>query len=150
MTELKELYQEIVLDHNSRPRNFREIPDATHVQDGYNPLCGDRIKLYVKLEDGRIQDIAFKGSGCAISRSSASMMTEAVKGKPLAEAQHLFDRFHALVTGASNGAGDAEELGDLEVLSGIAEFPSRVKCATLAWHTLKAALVGKEGQVTSE
>jgi nitrogen fixation NifU-like protein len=150
MTEIRELYQEIVLDHNSRPRNFKEVPDADRVVDGFNPLCGDRIKLSVKLDGGHIQDIGFKGSGCAISRASASLMTQEVKGKTVEEAERLFQRFHALVTGARNGAGDAEDLGDLEVMGGVAEFPSRVKCATLAWHTLRAALEGKEKQVSSE
>ena len=150
MSELRELYQEIVLDHNSRPRNFKEIEDADRVVEGYNPLCGDKIMLYVKFEDGAIVDIGFQGTGCAISRASASLMTQQVKGCTVAQAEELFDRFHDMVTGNVDGDLDFEDLGDLEVMAGVANFPSRVKCATLSWHSLRSALEGREAQVTTE
>ena len=150
MSELRELYQEMVLDHNSKPRNFKEIEDATHTIEGFNPLCGDHITLSIKMRDGTIEDIGFKGSGCAISRASASMMTEQMEGKSKEEALELFASFHGMVTGKSNGQMEEEDLGDLEVLGGISEFPSRIKCATLAWHTLRSALGGKIEQVSTE
>jgi nitrogen fixation NifU-like protein len=146
---LQELYGEVILDHNRRPRNFGRLPGASHSAVGHNPLCGDRVTVYLRLEDGRIEEIAFDGVGCAISTASASMMTEALRGKSLAEARQLFERFHALVTRApaagheeeAAGAGGAPELGKLAAFAGVGEFPMRVKCATLAWHALQSALV---------
>lgn len=151
MSDLRGLYQEVILDHSKKPRNFRTLEGAHRHAEGYNPLCGDRITLYVKLEGDRISDISFQGSGCAISTSSASLLTETLKGKTLAEVDALFERFHALVTGEGNGdKPGAVPLGKLEVFSGVAEFPVRVKCATLAWHTLRSALEGKDETVTTE
>ncbi|HKZ98380.1 MAG TPA: SUF system NifU family Fe-S cluster assembly protein [Thermoplasmata archaeon] len=150
MPDLRELYQETILDHSKRPRNFREIPDATATAVGHNPLCGDRVTLYVRLQGGRIADIGFQGSGCAISKASASLMTDAVKGRTTEEAQALFGRFHAMVTGPPGAATDAKGLGKLAVLAGVAEFPVRVKCASLSWHTLQAALERKAEPVTTE
>jgi nitrogen fixation NifU-like protein len=138
MSELTDLYQEVILDHNRRPRNFRAIDDSTRKQEGYNPLCGDRLTLYVKLEGDLIRDVAFQGIGCAISKASASLMTDALKGKTIEEARALFDRFHQMVT--SSPDSPAADLGKLSVFSGVREFPTRVKCASLAWHTLKAAV----------
>lgn len=146
MTDLTELYQELVLDHNSRPRNFRKAANANRTAEGFNPLCGDRVTLYVQLEDGIIKDVSFQGTGCAISRASTSMMTEAVKGKTMEEAQRLFDLFHREVTGRE---ADPEALGDLEAFAGVRDYPSRVKCATLGWHTLRSALEGK-GKASTE
>lgn len=145
MSDLQELYQEIVMEHNWRPRNFRKLDDATCSANGFNPFCGDTITLYVALQDDQIVDIAFQGSGCAISRASASLMTESVKGKTRAEAEKLFDALHEMLTrGPSEDVEDEEELGDLVALAGVAELPTRVKCATLAWHALKGALAGEE------
>jgi nitrogen fixation NifU-like protein len=138
VSDLSELYQEVILDHNRRPRNFRVIDPATRAQEGYNPLCGDRLTLYVTVADGRITDVAFQGSGCAISKASASLMTEAVKGKTVDEARALFDQFHQMIT--SPPGSPLPELGKLSVLSGVRDFPTRVKCAGLAWHALKAAV----------
>ena len=148
MSELTDLYQEVILDHNKKPRNFRKMEDANRHADGYNPLCGDQIQLYVKVEDGVIRDIGFQGSGCAISKASASLMTSTLKGKSEKEADELFERFHRLVT--KDEAADPEALGKLAVFSGVREFPARVKCASLAWHTLRAALEGKQDKVTTE
>jgi nitrogen fixation NifU-like protein len=148
MSELTDLYQEVILDHNKKPRNFQKLADANRTAEGFNPLCGDQIQLYVKLEDGVIRDIGFQGSGCAISKASASLMTSTLKGKTSAEADELFERFHRLVT--SDTAADAAELGKLAVFSGVREFPVRVKCASLAWHTLRAALEGKAEKITTE
>jgi nitrogen fixation NifU-like protein len=147
MSDLTELYQEVILDHNRRPRNFRTIDDASRTQQGFNPLCGDRLTLYVKLEGDVIRDVAFQGSGCAISKASASLMTEALKGKTLAEARSTFDRFHDMVT--SSPDVPAPDLGKLSVLAGVREFPTRVKCASLAWHTLKAAVSGSDDSPVS-
>ena len=147
MADLRGLYQEVILDHSKRPRNFRVIDDATARADGYNPLCGDRLTLYMRMEGDKISDIAFKGSGCAISTASASILTETLKGKTRSEAESLFDAFHDLVTG-KNGAG--RDLGKLAVFSGVSEFPARVKCASLSWHTMKSALVGETNPVTTE
>jgi len=138
MADLRELYQEVILDHSKNPRNFRKIDPADRHADGTNPLCGDRVSLFVKLDGGRIADVAFQGQGCAISKSSASMMTDALKGKSEAEARALFEEFHEMVTGREKG--DAKVLGKLTVFAGVSEFPARVKCASLAWHTLRAAL----------
>ncbi len=148
MSELTDLYQEVILDHNKKPRNFRKLEDANRTAQGFNPLCGDQIELFVKLEGGRISDIGFQGSGCAISKASASLMTSTLKGKTAAEAGDLFDRFHQLVT--SDAAADPADLGKLAVFSGVREFPARVKCASLAWHTLRAALEGKGEKITTE
>ncbi len=146
MSDLGDLYQEVILDHNRRPRNFRAIDDS-HKQEGYNPLCGDRLTLYVKLEGDRIADVAFQGVGCAISKASASLMTEAVKGKTVAEARELFEKFHDMVTSSPDTT--AADLGKLSVLSGVREYPTRVKCASLAWHTMKAAVSGAEDSPVS-
>ena len=140
MSDLRDLYQEVILDHSKRPRNFHAIAGASRKAEGYNPLCGDRETVYLVLEGDRVRDVAFQGAGCAISTASASMMTESVKGKTRAEAEALFARFHELITGKNGGAESGPELGKLEVFSGVREYPVRVKCATLPWHTLKAAL----------
>jgi nitrogen fixation protein NifU and related proteins len=138
MSELTDLYQEVILDHNRRPRNFRAIASPSHHAEGYNPLCGDRLNLYVQVNGDTITDVAFEGSGCAISKASASLMTDALKGKTVSEANSLFERFHRVVTTPPDQP--VEDLGKLSVLAGVREFPVRVKCASLAWHTLKAAL----------
>jgi nitrogen fixation NifU-like protein len=142
MSDLSELYQEVILDHNKRPRNFGTIAVPTHHAEGYNPLCGDRLTLEVRVEGDRIAEVAFQGSGCAISKASASLMTDALKGRTVAEAHQLFARFHRVVTTPPDQA--VEDLGKLSVLAGVREFPVRVKCASLAWHTLKAALDREE------
>jgi nitrogen fixation NifU-like protein len=136
---LDELYQEVILDHNRRPRNFRAIEGARR-QEGYNPLCGDRLVVYVAVSDGRIADLSFEGSGCAISKASASLMTEALRGRTVLEARATFDRFQEMVT-TPVGTG-VEDMGKLSALAGVREFPARVKCASLAWHTVRAALDG--------
>ena len=146
---LDDLYQEILLDHYRRPRNFGPLPASDHEADGYNPLCGDRVHVRVRLDGDRLAEVRFEGSGCAISTASASMMTEAVRGHTRAEAEALFDRFRALVMGEAS-AGSAENLGELAALSGVREFPMRVKCATLAWHTLRAALESPGAAVSTE
>ena len=138
MGDLSDLYQEVILDHNRRPRNFRAVDDATHQAEGYNPLCGDRLNVFVKVVDGIITDIGFEGSGCAISKASASLMTDRLKGRPVEEARALFARFHRMVTTPPDV--EVEDLGKLSALAGVREFPVRIKCASLAWHTLKAAL----------
>jgi nitrogen fixation NifU-like protein len=142
MSDLRELYQSVILDHNKRPRNFREPEDANHVADGFNPLCGDKITVYLELEHDVVKDVGFSGSGCAISMASASLMTQSVKGRKVDEVRHLFDGFHEFVTSNSSEEIDSAELGKLAVFGGVREFPVRVKCATLAWHTLKSALDG--------
>ncbi|PYY12826.1 MAG: SUF system NifU family Fe-S cluster assembly protein [Acidobacteria bacterium] len=146
MADLRDLYQEVILEHSKAPRNFRELQSADHKAEGYNPLCGDRFTVYVQMQGDSIQDIGFQGSGCAISKASASMMTQSLKGKTRSEADELFTRFHKVVTGQSAN-GNQAELGKLAVFSGVSEFPTRVKCATLAWHTLQAALEGKQDAV---
>ncbi len=149
MSTLSDLYQEVILDHNRRPRNFRVIEPASAAQEGYNPLCGDRLTLYLTIDGDVITDAAFQGSGCAISKASASLMTEAVKGKTVDQARALFDAFHEMIT--SPPESPLPEMGKLAVLSGVRDFPTRVKCAGLAWHTLKAAVSGHpEGPVTTE
>jgi nitrogen fixation protein NifU and related proteins len=151
MAELSQLYQELILEHSRAPRNYRKLATTDHQAEGFNPLCGDRFTVYVQLEGDTIRDIAFQGSGCAISKASASMMTQSVKGKTESEAEELFQRFHNLVTGRANSDGDGDAgLGKLTVFSGVAEFPVRVKCATLAWHTLRAALKGRQAPVSTE
>ncbi|MDE2484165.1 MAG: SUF system NifU family Fe-S cluster assembly protein [candidate division NC10 bacterium] len=148
MSDLRELYQEVILDHNKRPRNFQKLEGANRAADGYNPLCGDQITVYLLVEDHVIKDIAFQGSGCAISKASASMMTAIVKGKTTAEAEGLFETFHRMVTADLSVASDPLVVGKLAAFAGVREFPVRVKCATLPWHTLRAALEGR-GQITS-
>jgi nitrogen fixation NifU-like protein len=150
MSDLTDLYQEVILDHNRRPRNFGALPDATRVANGHNPLCGDRLKLYLRLEGDRIERIAFEGSGCAISKASASLMTDAVKGQSVPDALALFDRFHQVVTTPMDQPVDEASVGKLAVLAGVREYPARVKCASLAWHTLKAALEGADEPVKTE
>ena len=147
MNDLRDLYQEVILDHNKRPRNFRVLPQPTHKADGVNPLCGDRISVFLDIEDGVIKDIAFQGAGCAISSASASLMTEALKGKPVKEIDHLFDAFHNVVTSECECP---RGLGKLGVLAGVRDYPSRVKCATLAWHAVRAALEQRKEPVASE
>ena len=149
MPGLNDLYQEILLEHNSKPRNFREVEEANRTSEGYNPLCGDQITLYLKVVDGVIDDVGFQGSGCAISRASASMMTQSIKGESIERAQEIFDAFHHMIV--EPGAElDYDTLGDLETLSGINEYPTRIKCAILAWHTMKAALAGEDTPITTE
>jgi len=143
--ELRDLYQEVVIDHSRQPRNFRKVEGATCKVEGLNPLCGDQLTLYVKLAGGVIEDIGFQGSGCAISKASASLMTAALKGKTQGEALALFRRVHVLLTDGPNGVIKPDEVGKLAALSGVWEFPMRVKCATLAWHTLRSALEGGQG-----
>ena len=150
MSALRELYQEVILDHNKSPRNFRKMEDANRTVEGFNPLCGDHYTVYVKLDGDVIRDISFEGAGCAISKASTSVMSATLKGKTKAEAEVLFEKFHSLVTGAADGVSEIEELGKLAAFSGVSEFPARVKCATLAWHTVKAALDTKENVVTTE
>jgi nitrogen fixation protein NifU and related proteins len=150
MSDLRELYQELIIDHSKRPRNFRVLEGANRKSDGYNPLCGDKVTVFLELEGDRVQNISFQGSGCAISTASASVMTESIKGKTLEETEALFEVFHNLVTGKPPTNGKAPELGKLAVFSGVSEFPARVKCATLAWHTLHAALQGQGDPVSTE
>jgi len=150
MSELDDLYQEVILDHNKSPRNFRAMASANRKAEGYNPLCGDHVTVYLKLENGVIQDISFEGSGCAISKASASLMTSELKGKTEAQARELFDNVHKMLTGKSGGAVDGKGVGKLAILSGVCKFPARVKCASLAWHTVNSALKGSEGLATTE
>jgi nitrogen fixation NifU-like protein len=146
MSDLTDLYQEVILDHNRRPRNFGVLADATHHAEGYNPLCGDRLILFLKLDGDVITDVSFEGSGCAISKASASLMTDTLKGRGVADARALFERFHRMVTTPPDR--EVEDLGKLSVLAGVREFPVRVKCASLAWHTLNAALERSEKTTT--
>lgn len=150
MADLRELYQETILEHSKTPRNYRRLDAANHSAEGYNPLCGDHFTVFLDLEGDTIRDIGFQGSGCAISKASASMMTQSVKGKTRADAAHLFEQFQKLVTGKDSLNGNRTELGKLAVFSGVSEFPMRVKCATLAWHTLQAALEEKQEMVSTE
>jgi len=150
MSDLRELYQDLIIDHSKRPRNFRVLEAANHTSEGYNPLCGDKVTVFLELEHDRVKNVSFQGSGCAISTASASVMTESVKGKTLAEVESLFEVFHSLVTGKPPAAGNTPELGKLAAFSGVSEFPVRVKCATLAWHTLHAALQDKGEPVSTE
>lgn len=149
MSELSDLYQEVILEHNKNPRNFRAIEEATQTADGNNPLCGDALRVYLELDGETVKDVAFKGSGCAISKASASMMTQAVKGKTRAEAEELFKQFIAMVTGEINAEDDENSLGKLRIFAGVLEFPARVKCASLSWHTLHAAL-NEQDSVSTE
>ncbi len=149
-SDLRDLYQEMILDHCKRPRNFRELSGANRKAEGYNPLCGDRETVYLRLEGGVVRDISFQGAGCAISTASASMMTESVKGKTRPQAEALFEKFHDLIIGDQNAGADGPALGKLEVFSGVREYPVRIKCATLPWHTLRAALNGDANRVSTE
>jgi nitrogen fixation NifU-like protein len=150
VNDLRELYQEVILDHSKKPRNFRELPGANRSAEGYNPLCGDKATVYLLVEDDVVRDVSFKGSGCSISTASASMMTDALKGKTVTEAKALFECFHELVTAdPSKAAAISDKLGKLGAFAGVHEFPMRVKCASLAWHTMKAALEGS-GRATTE
>lgn len=149
MSELNDLYQEVILDHNKNPRNFREIETATKTADGNNPLCGDALRVYVEMENDLVKDVAFKGSGCAISKASASMMTQTVKGKTRTEAETLFTEFQKMVTGELDAEQDENSLGRLKIFAGVLEFPARVKCASLSWHTLHAAL-NNEQEISTE
>lgn len=150
MSEFRELYQEVILDHGKRPRNFREAVPGEHTAHGHNPLCGDKIQVHVALENGVIENVAFHGQGCAISTASASMMTQALKGKTLEEAETMFQSFHNLITGTGEQETELVGLGKLAVFAGVREFPVRVKCATLAWHTFKAALERSEQPASTE
>ncbi|MEN8159022.1 MAG: Fe-S cluster assembly sulfur transfer protein SufU [Myxococcota bacterium] len=150
MSELRELYQTTILDHNKQPRNFRVPEGANREAAGHNPLCGDRVTIHVRVENDRVADVGFQGTGCAISTASASLMTQAVKGKRREEVEELFDRFHGLVTSDGSEDVDVDAVGKLAVFAGVREFPVRVKCATLAWHTLRAALAGGQETVKTE
>ena len=150
MPDLRELYQEVILDHSRSPRNYRGMEDATHSAKGNNPLCGDEVTVHLRLDGDTIADAAFEGRGCAISKSSTSMMTDALKGKSRGEAKALFSAFHEMVTGPPGDPTDAKDLGKLAVFAGVAEFPVRVKCASLGWHTMNAALEGREETVSLE
>jgi nitrogen fixation NifU-like protein len=150
MSELQELYQQVILDHNRKPRNFRALPQATHHAEGFNPLCGDAVRVELRVDADVIREIGFQGSGCAISKASASMMTASLQGKTVDEAEAAFARFHAMVTRPEAEPEAAEALGKLAVFAGVREFPSRIKCATLPWHTVHAALVGAAEPVTTE
>jgi nitrogen fixation protein NifU and related proteins len=149
MADLRDMYQEVILEHAKSPRNYRALASPSRKAEGFNPLCGDRCTIYLSMQGDVIEDIAFQGNGCAISRASASMLTQSLKGKTAAEAEKLFKNFHGMVTGQSPN-GDRTALGKLEVFAGVSEFPTRVKCATLAWHTLEAALHGDQESVTTE
>jgi nitrogen fixation NifU-like protein len=140
MSELSELYQQVILDHNKKPRNFHKLENANRRADGYNPLCGDQLNVYLHVEGDQVQDVSFEGSGCAISKASASMMTQAVKGKTKAEAETLFNEFHRMATGELDEENEPNHLGKLKIFAGVRDFPARVKCATLSWHTMQAAL----------
>ena len=148
--ELRELYQDVIIEHSKRPRNFHAMGDAAHRADGYNPLCGDVVTVYLDLDGDVLKDVSFQGHGCAISTASASVMTETLKGKTRAQAEQLFHTFHDLVTGKRGNDADPAALGKLAVFAGVNEFPTRVKCATLCWHTARAALEGKEEPVSTE
>jgi nitrogen fixation protein NifU and related proteins len=150
MSAIRELYQQVILDHNKSPRNFHAMADATRIVDGYNPLCGDHYKVFVKIENGVIKDVSFDGAGCAISKASGSVMSSMVKGKTVREAESLFKEFHRLVTGTVASGDDIERLGKLAAFAGVSEYPARVKCASLAWHTLRAALTSETTAISTE
>jgi len=150
MSDLRELYQQVILDHTKKPRNFGKLEQASAFAEGFNPLCGDSVAVYLTVEDGVVKDVRFEGKGCAISTASASLMTEAIKGRSVADVRALFERFHDVVTGLPEAEPDLEALGKLAVLAGVREFPMRVKCASLAWHTMVSALAGGEQPVTTE
>ncbi len=149
MSELSELYQQVILDHNKKPRNFHKLEDANRSAEGYNPLCGDHLNVYLRVEDDQVKDVSFEGSGCAISKASASMMTQAVKGKTRAEAEALFNEFHRMATGELDEENEPNQLGKLTIFAGVRDFPARVKCATLSWHTMHAAL-NQQQQASTE
>ena len=149
MSELSELYQAVILDHNKKPRNFHKLENANRSAEGYNPLCGDQLKVYLHVEDDQVKEVSFEGSGCAISKASASMMTQAVKGKTKAEAEMLFNEFHRMATGELDEESEANHLGKLTIFAGVRDFPARVKCATLSWHTMHAAL-NEQTQTSTE
>ena len=148
--ELRDLYQEMILDHNRRPHNFHAMEEATHRAEGYNPLCGDKVTIYLKIQDDLVVDVSFEGAGCAISTASASLLTETLKGMTVAQAEALFEKFHQMLTRDSSLPIDEEEMGKLVVFAGVSEYPTRVKCATLAWHTLLAALKNEQQPVSTE
>jgi len=150
MADLRDLYQEVILDHHKKPRNFHRLDHANRQADGYNPLCGDKLSVYMQIENGVVKDIGFIGTGCAISTASASMMTESLKGKTETEVKAIFERFHQLVTDHSESMPDPATMGKLAVFAGVREYPVRVKCATLAWHTMRAALEGQQETVATE
>jgi len=150
MSDLRELYQDIIMDHNKNPQNFHKLEDATKVVDGKNPLCGDHYTIYLKIEDGIIKDIGYDGSGCAISKASGSVMTTILKGKPVAEAEELFKKFHEVVTGEIDIDEAIFDLGKLGAFAGVAEFPSRVKCASLAWHAMHQGISSDENKISTE
>ena len=144
MSELSELYQQVILDHNKKPRNFQKLEGANRVSEGFNPLCGDQLTVYMLMDEGLVRDLSFVGTGCAISKAAASMMTQAVKGKTREEAQVLFDEFHRMVTGELDAESDENHLGRLKIFAGVRDYPARVKCASLPWHTMHAALEGED------
>lgn len=151
MSDLRDLYQEVILDHSKKPRNFRDMPDCTHQADGHNRLCGDKLHVFLKVQDGKIVDASFKGTGCAISTASASMMTDAIRGKSVEEANRVFKLFHeAVTTPPTEEPEHLDELGKLGAFSGVREFPIRVKCATLPWHTMQVAVDNKAEEATTE
>ena len=149
MSELSELYQQVILDHNKKPRNFHKLENANHAAEGYNPLCGDHLNVYLHVEDDQVMDVGFEGSGCAISKASASMMTQAVKGKSRQEAETLFNEFHRMAMGELDAETEPNHLGKLTIFAGVRDFPARVKCATLSWHTMHAAL-NEQQKVSTE
>lgn len=149
MSDLRDLYQEVILDHGRNPRNFHPMAHPSRQVEGYNPLCGDRLTLYLRIEDDRVSDVSFQGAGCAISVASASLLSETMVGKTVAEAEEVFQSFHEMLTGERGQAFDEKKLGKLAVFAGVCEFPTRVKCATLAWHTFNSALKGEEGGTVS-
>ena len=148
MSELSELYQQVILDHNKKPRNFHKLESANRSAEGYNPLCGDQLHIYLEVENDQVKDISFEGTGCAIFKASASMMTQAVKGKTKQESEQIFEEFHRLVTGDTDDESEGPHLGKLRIFAGVREYPVRVKCATLSWHTMKAALEGEDKATT--
>ena len=148
MSELSELYQQVILDHNKKPRNFHKLENANRTAEGYNPLCGDHLNVYLRVADGQVKEVSFEGSGCAISKASASMMTQAVKGKTKQEAETLFNEFHRMATGELDEENEPNHLGKLKIFAGVRDFPARVKCATLSWHTMHAALEGEQSATT--
>jgi len=150
MNELQTLYQDVILDHNKSPRNFRVMTDATNVVDGFNPLCGDHYKIYLKVENDIVKEVSFQGSGCAISKASASLMSVVMKGKSRVEAEKLFNQFHLLVTEGVNPETNSAELERLAAFAGVSEYPARVKCAILAWHTVHSALQGRNEEISTE
>ncbi len=148
MSELSDLYQQVILDHNKKPRNFKQLADANRRAEGVNPLCGDQLTVYLQLEGDEIKDVSFEGSGCAISKASASMMTQTVKGKTRQEAETIFNEFHRMVLGELDEEGTPNNLGRLKIFAGVRDFPARVKCASLSWHTMHAALNGEDTTTT--